>query len=156
MKVVRCLECGHVTFELWKGLDRCPECSGDIEHIEEDMGPRERIPRVLKMGGILLVMVVLVLIVFNSFSGSVPESLLRTAFVILLVAILFLGMSLAYVYVLSREACAKVQGKDPPARRGRGSALHRGPGSGKGGRRDEVVTGGMPRSRGTKILPGRK
>lgn len=156
MKVVRCIECGHVTFELWKGLDRCPECSGDIEQIEEDMGPRERIPRVLKMGGILLVMVALVLIVFNSFNGSVPESLLRTAFVILLVAILFLGISLAYVYVLSREACVKVQGEAPPPKRRRGSALNRGTGPRRGGQRDEVVTGGMPRSRGTKILPERK
>ena len=154
MKVVRCLECGHVTFELWKGLDRCPECSGDIEHIEEDMGPRERIPRVLKMGGILLVMVSLALIVFNSFNGSVHESLLRTAFVILLVAILFLGISLAYVYVLSREACVKVEGETPLSRRGSGPI--RGPEPRRRIQRGEVVKGRTSPPRGTKILPGRK
>ena len=156
MKVVRCLECGHVTFELWRGLDRCPECSGDIEHIEEDMGPRERIPRVLKMGGVLLVIVSLALIVFNSFNGSVPETLLRTAFVILLAAILFLGTSLAYGYFLSREACVKLREATPAPRRRRGAALIRSSGPRKGGRRDEVVTGPMPLPRGTKIIHGRK
>ncbi len=158
MKVVRCLECGHVNSELWKGQNSCPECSGDIEHIEEDMGPRERIPRVLKMGGILLVMVSLVLIVFNSFNGSAPESLLRTALVILLIAILFLGISLAYAYVLSREACVRVEEETPSSMRRRGDSpvRSRGPGPRRAGQRDDVVAGRVSPPRGTKILPGRK
>ncbi len=158
MKVIRCLECGHVHSEIWKELDSCPECSGGVEHLDEDMGPRERIPRVLKIGGILLVIVSVIIIVYGSFNVSTPESLLHTALVILLVAILFLGISLAYGYVLSREACVKVEETTPASRRRRGAspAYGRGGGSMRKDSEDGVIAGRVSSPRGTKILPGRK
>lgn len=158
MKVVRCLECGHVHSEIWKELDSCPECSGGVEHLDEDVGPRERIPRVLKMGGILLVIVSVILIAYGSFSGSAPESLLHTALAILLIAIIFLAISLAYGHVLSREACVKMAEEAPPSgiRRGAPPAYGRGDGSKRKDIGDGIISGRVSPPRGTKILPGRK
>lgn len=62
VKIGRCNSCGQYTSEIWKERDNCPSCGGPMDHIDVDIGTMEHLPRIMNIGGLILL--VLAVIVF--------------------------------------------------------------------------------------------
>lgn len=103
VKVARCTDCGKYHSEVWTERTSCPECGGEIDRIEVDMGSIEMVHRILNVGGIALVIAAAVLAFYNIFiSGS--KTLGWIAFGIFIISVFFFTISLFLQVRLTREA----------------------------------------------------
>jgi DNA-directed RNA polymerase subunit N (RpoN/RPB10) len=119
VRIGRCTGCGTYISEVWTSKDECIECGEEVEHINEDLGPIEHLPRAFNIGGLIMVIIAVILFIAapvgNDGGGEATGPL------ILLVAsvMMFLG-SLASQVMLVRKAIdrrSSVQINERPVRR---------------------------------------
>jgi hypothetical protein len=103
VKIARCIDCGRYYSEVWSEKPSCPECGGETERIDVDMGSLEMIHRVFNVGGIALMIAAAALAFYNIFiSGSRTTGWI--AFGIFMVSVGFFVISLFLQVRLTREA----------------------------------------------------
>ena len=55
VKIGRCGSCGEYTSEIWKEKENCPSCGGPMDHLDQDIGTLEHLPRIINIGGLILI-----------------------------------------------------------------------------------------------------
>ena len=132
VRIGRCSSCGAYVSEAWGIKDNCKDCGGAIDHIKEDIGPVEHLPKAFNIGGLILIVIAIALFITgsvgrNDVSSSTGPLLLLSSSIILFIC------SLVSQMVIVRKAFEKREHIKKNIRRMR---------SDRSGYSDEDVKGG--------------
>ena len=103
-KIARCGQCGHLMSEVWKERTECEKCSSPVEHVVEDLGFSDRMPRIFNMGGMTLGSLAVLLLIYNIATEAMGRSEGATIIVLFALGILFFIISLMVQFQLSSIA----------------------------------------------------
>jgi hypothetical protein len=93
--------------EVWKDVENCDECGGPIDHIEIDMGSRDRIPRFLNIGGIAFAIFGVLFMIFKFAVDEVSRSDGWTIMTLFIIGIMLFIASLLFQVQLAQRAREK-------------------------------------------------
>ena len=108
-----CARCRTHSSEVWSRKDVCPVCGSPMEHVVEEMGGIEWVPRTFNVLGIGSITVAIVLIFYYLMSASTNDTLL-TACIVLFGGggLLFTASLLSQMY-LTDQAIKRVEERGP-------------------------------------------
>ncbi len=106
VKIGRCSSCGAYISEVWSMRDNCNDCGGAIDHIKEDLGPVEHLPRAFNVGGLIFIVIAIALFITVSV-GSNESSNSTGPLILLASSILLFILSLVSQMIIVRKAFEK-------------------------------------------------
>lgn len=108
-----CARCRTHSSEVWSRKDVCPVCGSPMEHVVEEMGGIEWVPRTFNVLGIGSITVAIVLIFYYLMSASTNDTLL-TACIVLFGGggLLFTASLLSQMYITD-QAIKRVEERGP-------------------------------------------
>ncbi|MGA1821166.1 MAG: hypothetical protein ACMUIG_01410 [Thermoplasmatota archaeon] len=164
VRIGKCTSCGHYQNEIWKDFtdeQKCPECGESVVIEEIEMGTMEPLPKVFKYGGIVLLLLAVIFVLFNRFGDGTRTSGIL-AVVVLVITVIFFAASIGLQYYLSFTAVKldEERSRARPSRKVKGRRDH-GPrpvkkGISGSGSEDLKRKDGIPPRKGTKIPVGSK